>query len=146
MIGFGEKAEVKIPHTAAQGYLFVQEAGKPVLDAHGIFNLHHTGEEGSIQEQLDRAKRRRNVTIVSCRALGVTAGILEYINLKTYENYESATISSKAEALYGTANLVHHLSGYVAIAAGLSAVPILSPYKSTTQPGKYSLDPSDLDT
>ncbi|GEM_PF-467584 len=116
------KYKLAITHTE---YLPVNEDFNLALDERKEFNIKLLTYVGSIRQEIDRVKRKRNLNIVASGVLGITAGALQFISMKTYTDYENASTSTEAVDLYDKANTLNKLSGYVGTAAGLSAIPIL---------------------
>jgi len=50
---------------------------------------------------------------------------MKIMSIKAYQDYENATVTADALDFYDKANSLNKLSGYIGIAAGLSATPII---------------------
>jgi hypothetical protein len=79
--------------------------------------------EGSIQQEIDAQKRRRNLSRIGSAALGISSAALKAYSITLYKDYEAAQSTQIAEDLYKQANTYHKISGYVAIGAGIAFSP-----------------------
>ena len=106
-------------------YLSVNRDFSLALNERKEFNIKLMTYAGSIQQEIDQVKWKRNINIASAGLLGITAVVMKIMSIKTYQDYENATISADALDFYDKANSLNKLSGYIGIAAGLSATPII---------------------
>ncbi len=106
-------------------YLSVNRNFSLALNERKEFDIKLMTYAGSIQQEIDRVKRKRNINIASTSLLGITAGIIKTMSKKAYRNYENETVTADALDFYDKANSLNKLSGYIGLAAGISATPII---------------------
>ncbi|MCK4640223.1 MAG: PEGA domain-containing protein [Candidatus Marinimicrobia bacterium] len=106
-------------------YLSVNRNFSLALNERKEFNIKLMTYAGSIQQEIDRVKRKRNINIASAGLLGITAGIIKIMSINAYNDYENAAVTADALNFYDKANSLNKLSGYIGIAAGISATPII---------------------
>jgi len=106
-------------------YLSVNRDFNLTLNERKEFNIKLMTYAGSIQQKIDQVKWKRNINIASASLLGITAGVMKIMSIKAYQDYENATDTADALDFYDKANSLNKLSGYIGIAAGLTATPII---------------------
>ena len=106
-------------------YLSVNRNFSLALNERKEFNIKLMTYAGSIQQKIDQVKWKRNINIASAGLLGITAGVMKIMSIKAYQDYENATVTADALDFYDKSNSLNKLSGYIGIAAGISATPII---------------------
>ncbi|MCK4716649.1 MAG: PEGA domain-containing protein, partial [Candidatus Marinimicrobia bacterium] len=106
-------------------YLSVNRNFSLALNERKEFDIKLMTYAGSIQQEIDQVKWKRNINIASAGLLSITAGIIKIMSINAYNDYENATVTADALDFYDKANSLNNLSGYIGIAAGLSATPII---------------------
>ncbi|MBU0712685.1 PEGA domain-containing protein [bacterium] len=106
-------------------YLSVNRDFDLALNERKEFDIKLMTYAGSIQQEIDQVKWKRNINIASTGLLGITAGVMKIMSIKAYQDYENTTVTADALDFYDKANSLNKLSGYIGIAAGLSAAPII---------------------
>ncbi len=106
-------------------YLSVNKDFSLALNERKEFDIKLMTYAGSIQQEIDQVKWKRNINIASTGLLGITAGIIKIMSIKAYQDYENTAVTADALDFYDKANSLNKLSGYIGIAAGLSATPII---------------------
>lgn len=106
-------------------YLTVNRNFSLALNERKEFDIKLMTYAGSIQQEIDQVKWKRNINIASAGLLGITAGVIKIMSINAYKNYENATVTADALDFYDKANSLNKLSGYIGIAAGISATPII---------------------
>jgi len=106
-------------------YLSVSKNFSLALNERKEFNIKLMTYAGSIQQEIDQVKWKRNINIASTGLLGITAVVIKIMSINAYNDYENATVTADALDFYDKANSLNKLSGYIGIAAGISATPII---------------------
>lgn len=106
-------------------YLTVNREFSLALNERKEFNITLLTYEGSIQQNIDKRARYRNMNLIGSAAIAITAGALELLSQKVYADYEKATSTQDSNDLYRKANNFHKTAGYLGIVAGASISPAL---------------------